>query len=172
MKRVIAIDGASSAGRTSLVDDFVSRVATDLRSFHIDDFACSLPSATWDHLSGSDAGWGEIGVMFNQQLWDECPADGVVLADCFYKLDAPRDHLFSLFGRDQVMYVQLYCELEELERREVLRGDRMVGLARSQYEAVYSYAGYDLRIDSTRSTIEACSSVLRTAMPDTMLQLP
>ncbi len=170
MKRVIAINGASSAGRTSLVADFASRMATDLRSFHVDDFACSLPPATWDRLSGSDAGWGEIARMFNQHLWDECPTNGMVLADCFYKLGTARNHLFSLFGRAQVTYVQLYCELEELERREVLRRDRKVGLARSQFKAVYSYSGYDIRIDSTRSTIEACSRDLHAAMSNTVMQ--
>ncbi len=170
MKHVIAIDGASSSGRTSLVDYFASRVATDLCPFHIDDFAGTLSPAAWDRLSGSDAGWDEISMLFNQHLLEACPTNGVVLADCFYKLGTARDHLFSLFGRDQVTYVQLYCELEELERREVLRGNRKIGLARSQFKAVYSYSGYDIRIDSTHSTIEACSRDLNAALSNSMMQ--
>jgi len=168
MKHVIAINGASSAGCTSLVDRLSVRTADAVRAFHIDDFVRCLPDATWERCSGSDAGWAEIGMLFNQHLFDECPEGGVVLADCFLGLGHAREHLFERFGCDNVTYVQLYCELDELERREALRGDRKRGLARSQFEVIYSFTDFDVRIDSTRSSVAECADALLGVLPGSL----
>lgn len=162
MKRIIAINGASSSGRTSLVAHLASSKSIGVRGLYFDDFVGSLPRATWARCSQTSAGWAEMGALFNQYLFDECPSDGVILADHFMLLDVVREHLFALFGREQVTYVQLYCELGELERREAQRADRKVGLTRSQFKLVYAHKGYDIRIDTTH----ACSATCATALID------
>jgi len=65
-------------------------------------------------------------------------------------------------GRDQeyralltgvdVRFVGLFAPLDVLEARERQRGDRVIGLARWQYDRVHRNVSYDLEIDTTRTT--------------------
>ena len=166
MKRLIVIDGASSSGRTSLARRFQQVTSGNHRAYHLDDFVRDLPIEVWERCSGSDCGWDEIGRRFNAVLFEASRTGVDVVADCLYKLDGARDHLFALFGRERVFYVQLYCDLAELVRRERARGDRKPGLARSQFEAVYAFTGYDLRIDSTARSIDDCATLLARTLVD------
>ena len=52
--------------------------------------------------------------------------------------------------------VGVYCPLEELERREIARGDRKPGYSRSHYDAVHTHAPYDLAVDTAAQTTEEC----------------
>ncbi len=53
------------------------------------------------------------------------------------------------------------CPLEELERRELARGDRQIGFARMQYERVHRYGEYDYEIDTHDHTPEECAAQLK-----------
>ncbi len=163
MKPIVIINGASSSGRTTLVHEFCS-LATGFFPAHVDEFVGKLPSEVWRRCASSDEGWAEIGTLFNEHLIALAKKHRKIIADAFHKVPDARDHLFSRLGRDRVFYVQLYCELRELERREAARGDRRSGLARSQFDSVYSFTGYDLRIDSTRSSANACARTLMDAL--------
>lgn len=48
--------------------------------------------------------------------------------------------------------VAVHCELGELERRELARGDRVIGQARGQFDIVHKGVAYDFKIDTTRLT--------------------
>lgn len=78
-------------------------------------------------------------------------------------------HLFTTLGRNRVFFVQLYCEIEELERREAAREDRPPGLARRQFDAVYSFNDYDLWIDSTIKSVDKCVKDLCTGLSKLLL---
>lgn len=166
MRSIVVVNGASSSGRTSLVRRFQELAPVEYWKIHIDEFITCLPSEMWDRCSHTDSGWVEIGKEFNLHLAEITKRHNRIVADAFYKLPAARDHLFTLLGRERVFYVQLFCELEELERRERARGDRRTGLARSQSESVYSFSGYDLRIDSTRESIDSCANILMSSVTD------
>jgi len=59
-----------------------------------------------------------------------------------------------------VLFVGVKCPLEELERRELARGDRHVGFARWQYERVHAFGAYDFELDTSASTPEQCAGLL------------
>jgi chloramphenicol 3-O phosphotransferase len=52
----------------------------------------------------------------------------------------------------EVSYVGVHCSLVELERREVARGDRVIGQARGQFDRVHQGMRYDLEVDSTHDS--------------------
>lgn len=160
MKQIIVVNGVSSSGRTSLVTQFCLMTGTEYRKTHIDEFIKTLSPHEWEKWAGTDTGWSEIGKRYNHYLADLSHSFEKIIADAFYILPTAREHLFSLFGRRHVFYVQLFCELHELERREVARGDRPIGLARSQFDTLYSFADYDLKIDSTEKSIKTCAEEL------------
>ena len=77
-----------------------------------------------------------------------------------YPLSEPwrlADLLVVLDGYD-VTVVDVVCSPEELERRERLRGDRPLGLARSQ--AVYDHGDRDLSVDTTTASPEQCAETI------------
>jgi len=66
----------------------------------------------------------------------------------------------TLFEGLEVIFVGLYCSLEELERREIRRGDRETGLARFQYQRVHTHGIYDIELDTSTMTAETCTSII------------
>lgn len=60
----------------------------------------------------------------------------------------------------EVIFVGVKCPVEELERRELARGDRHVGFARWQFERVHRFGAYDFEIDTSVNTPVACAEEL------------
>ena len=57
-------------------------------------------------------------------------------------------------------WVGVRCSLEELERRELARGDRRRGLARWQFMRVHEGKPYALEVDTSRRTPEECAAAI------------
>jgi chloramphenicol 3-O phosphotransferase len=57
-------------------------------------------------------------------------------------------HLISLVANFDVFFVGLHCSLPELERREILRGNRRPGEALADYQTVHTITSYDLELNS------------------------
>jgi chloramphenicol 3-O phosphotransferase len=56
--------------------------------------------------------------------------------------------------------VGVFAPLDVLERRDRDRGDRAPGLAHSQFDVVHRGRSYDLEIDSSKMTADACAAVI------------
>lgn len=56
-----------------------------------------------------------------------------------------------------VTFVGVHCPIEELERREVARGDRQVGLARWQFPTVHADKEYDITVDTMKCDPLECA---------------
>jgi chloramphenicol 3-O phosphotransferase len=160
MKKAIIVNGVSSAGCTSLVKRFCELSEGEYIGLHVDEFTNTLPKDMWKRCCDSDAGWAEIGIAFNKHISSVLKRHDKIIADAFYRLSVARDHLFNKLGRKNIFFVQMYCCMEELERREIARGDRPKGLARSQFNDVYSCAEYDFLLDSSDIDIDQCVSKL------------
>ncbi|MEV4627356.1 AAA family ATPase [Micromonospora sp. NPDC049523] len=74
------------------------------------------------------------------------------------------DLLDVLDGYD-VTLVEVRCAPEELDRRERNRGDRPVGLARSQ-TGVYAYGECDIAVDTTSTGPDACAATIVGALDE------
>lgn len=69
------------------------------------------------------------------------------------------DWLALLDGLD-VFIVGVRCELDELERREAARGDRVIGQARGQFDLVHADVVYDVEVDTTRNSAEISAAAI------------
>jgi chloramphenicol 3-O phosphotransferase len=159
MRKTIIVDGVSSAGCTSLVKKFCELTNEEYQRLHVDEFTTGLPKDVQERRN-SDKGWTEITIAFNHHIVSVLKQYDKVIAETLYKLPLTRNHLFNILGRENIFYVQMFCGLEELERREVIRGDRPKGLARSQFSDVYSFSEYDIQLDSSNLTLEKCCTIL------------
>lgn len=56
----------------------------------------------------------------------------------------------------QKLYVGVHCATEILEKREMKRGDRMVGSAKAQNKLVHVGKTYDLDIDTGKNDLQIC----------------
>lgn len=59
-----------------------------------------------------------------------------------------------------VIFVGVQCPVEELERRELARGDRHVGIARWQFDHVHRFGPYDFELRTDRLTPDQCGREL------------
>ena len=69
-------------------------------------------------------------------------------------------------AEQRVFLVGLHCSLEELERREKARGDRLVGSAQIQYQRVHQPGIYDLELHSDAGSPEQCAETIETALQE------
>ena len=57
-----------------------------------------------------------------------------------------------------VYFIGVMCDLKEMQEREILRGDRALGLARDQTTSVHGLSRpYDLTVDTTTKSAFACA---------------
>ena len=61
----------------------------------------------------------------------------------------------------EVFMVGVFASLDVLEARELQRGDRMIGLARAQYDRVHAGMKYDLEIDTSGASPKECAQMIK-----------
>ncbi|MDY0883419.1 chloramphenicol phosphotransferase CPT family protein [Dongia soli] len=66
-------------------------------------------------------------------------------------------HYAEILAAFEVFRVGVFAPLDVLEARERQRGDRLIGLARWQYDRVHQGIAYDLEIDASRATPLDCA---------------
>jgi chloramphenicol 3-O phosphotransferase len=66
-----------------------------------------------------------------------------------------------LFAPFQVFLIGVHARLETLEAREKARGDRLIGLARWQFERVHKGMVYDLELDTDDASPAECALAIK-----------
>jgi len=171
--RVVVLNGASSAGKTTLATAFRdqrARAGDFWLVIGIDDFLAKLP-AEWMSAGRDRGAFADDGVRFEptaegidvsvgslgRQLlraYQACVraaaqtglnvmVDEVVIDDTSWT-----DWVAALRGLE-VVWVGVRCAAEVAEERSTVRGDRYRGLARAQTAIVHRYPTYDFEIDTT-----------------------
>ncbi len=74
-------------------------------------------------------------------------------------LDAKQvlEHCLDILYDYPVLLVGVRCPLEELEKREKVRGDRIIGLAKIQFERVHAHTLYDVEVDTSKLNPMECA---------------
>ena len=157
--QVLVLNGASSAGKSSLAKALQGALPEPHLHVALDAFRAMEPADYWRGLDtaltqrwiaglcramhSTVAAFAESGqhVIFDTAL------DKQSVVDAFR---ADLGHLgFELIG--------VHCALDELERRETARGDRPSGLARRQFGTIHAGRTYDFNVDTTRTSAAACA---------------
>jgi len=86
-------------------------------------------------------------LVVDEVIWDRADLD---------------DYRRRLAGHD-LRIVGVFAPLEVIERREQARGDRVLGLARWQYDKVHAGMAYDLELDTSVATPDALAAQLKSA---------
>ncbi len=169
--KLILLNGATSAGKTSLARRLQAQLPGLWLNASIDDFINMMPLGLRDDADG-------IKIVKNddaETVHLEFGPAGFAMIQAFHraavamtaKANVIVDHVMfdprfwpdwqSAAGLIPSLVVGVHCELPVLERREQERGDRMIGQARAQVDRVHRGLAYDLEVDTTNSSPSDCA---------------
>jgi chloramphenicol 3-O phosphotransferase len=185
---VIFLNGASSAGKTTLGRALQDAVDVPYLLMGLDTCFAMVP-AQW---SGGPMGahrergfqyvdlpdedgqpvrgisYGPVGLRmlqgFHRAVREFVQAGNPVIVDEMMLGPEVRDHWFETLATLDVIRVGVRCELAELERREAARKGP-AGLARWSGQRVHEGMPYDLWVDTTGETAQACAARILAAGP-------
>ena len=175
---VIFLNGCTSAGKSSIAQALQVGLPEPYLLTGIDDAFAMLPPGMHNNKDGfffdqNEDGlirlnFGEFGRATLKSHHRAAAAiaksnvnlilDEVVLN--FDLLESWRTELRDL----DVFWIGVHCDLAELERREIARGDRVLGQARGQFEIVHQHMKYDFEVDSTSATSKDCAAQIIDAL--------
>ena len=149
--KIILINGASSAGKSTLAAAVHKQLNVPFIRFTFDQFIDSnaFPSA---QIRAGAFSWQEMRpAIFDgyHRCWPALAGAGNnLLIDHIIEQKSWIVDLTQMLNDFDVFCVALHCSIEELERREIARGDRGKGDARRDLEVVHKYTSYDLELNS------------------------
>ncbi len=175
--RIIILNGVGSAGKGSIARALQAITTEPFLHVEMDAFLAMLPAAMIGHPDG---------IVFETVQQDGAPMvvirTGAVAQRAFRGM---RHAIAALAAQgnnlivDEVMtgdqmaeyaallapfdprVVGVFAPLEVLEARERQRGDRMIGLARWQFDRVHAGMRYDLVVDTSTATPEECAALIK-----------
>ena len=174
---IIFLNGWTSAGKTSIAQALQARLDPPHLRYGIDDAFAMLPLRLHDQPDGfffdRDArglvrlNHGPFGQATLRAYRRAAAAIAgmvdVIVDEVVLEAAIAADWISVVRGLD-VVAVGVHCDLDELERREVARGDRLVGQARGQFDIVHRWFRYDLEIDTTSASPEAAADTIIAAL--------
>jgi chloramphenicol 3-O phosphotransferase len=175
---VILLNGAGSAGKSSIARALQAITAEPFLHVAMDAFLDMMPARCWDHPDG---------VTFETVQQDGKPSvvirsgpvaerilrgmrcavaamaregNNLIVDDVL--IENEMAEYAALLADVTFRTVGVLAPLDVLEARERERGDRMIGLARWQYDRVHHGKRYDLELDSSKATPMECALLVKT----------
>ena len=158
--RILLLNGPSSAGKTTLAWELQTSAPSYWYWLPLDYFLDAVPSQQWEKDESE-------GFRIAFDLHHDCvklisdQGKDVIVDTVFCGKDS-----FASFEKKlsnyTVIMVKVTCPVEELNRREIARGDRDIGLAAGQVEIMVPQQSYDLIVDTyAQSTEEIARKILK-----------
>jgi len=163
----LVLNGASSSGKTTLAHAFL-KAAPDYHYLAVDTHLQLLMEAYQQKYVPILAENTEIKphligyllhgfvLSFHDLIRTYLQAGQNVIVDHVLQEPEWRDDLLQKLAAYPVRFVGVFCGLETLEKRERLRRDREIGLARVQFKRVHQGMDYALQIETDKMSPEVC----------------
>lgn len=151
---IIFINGATSSGKTTIAKSLQTKINEPFWHYSIDHFRDSgvLPM---ERFRKKEFDWSCYRDSFFEGFHNSIPifanAGNNLIIEHIVETREWMDLLLRLLKPFDVYFVGVHCPLEELERRELERGDRPVGGAKKDFESIHLHVEYDIEIDSMNS---------------------
>ena len=169
MSNIIFLNGTSSSGKTTLAKEI--QQLSDVRYFHmsIDSFCNMLAPKFLENDLWNSA---NIAASTMHKTTLSLCSDGEnviidnVIDDTFIHWLKECIFLFKDFN---VTFVNVFCDIDDLVKREIQRGDREIGQATAQLKNMSIINDYDLRVNTTIMTTNDCAKyILNNLTKDTV----
>lgn len=166
---IVFLNGTSSSGKTSISLELKNQKDIPFHHLSIDDFFRNYnqyidntypdmePTRELDDHVVADILFDPIISVYYAtiKLFSEMGLN--VIMDTVIDNDKWFNDFYDLLSDHPILFVGVRCSKEELTRREQSRGDRMIGLAHSQFDNVYSYNEYDLEVNTEQFSPAECA---------------
>lgn len=185
--KIIILNGGSSAGKTSLAKALQQIMVPTYMLLGIDAFWLALPPQQLDletvspecfrwqyeHIGGKEyfrvIPGPLLDVAMKARFWAVRQylerGLNVVADEVFWSFDWVLESAKAFAGFD-VYLVGVYCDDDELDRREAVRGDRWSGWGRGSQHFAHQNMKYDLIVDTTHSSSVESANVIKAAIND------
>ncbi|MCA0458566.1 MAG: chloramphenicol phosphotransferase [Chloroflexi bacterium] len=182
--KIILLNGASSSGKSSIVQALQTTLDEAYLEAGIDKFLFMLPHDylmkpdLWHQVIGYEkadsgdllptVGWhghqlmrgmyrsiAALASVGNNVVADHVLLDKSWLADCL-----------DVFAGYDVLFVGIQCPKEVLEAREKGRGDRTLGQAAGQAGIIHQGCIYDYEVDTSKLSAAECANQIKARLLD------
>ncbi len=157
--KIILLNGVSSAGKTTLSKAIQNNLQTPYYHICCDDFMNMSPA----HLLKSQF---DKQLLITQSLMHDViklfsdKGHCVIVDDVVLDLPDKNDFLYeysAMLSGYPVMLVHVICPMDELIRRQTIRGDRYPDQAQWQSVREYTNIPYDLTVDTYAESTDTCA---------------
>jgi chloramphenicol 3-O phosphotransferase len=161
---IIVLNGASSAGKSTLAAALQARLPLPFWHWSIDHLRAAkvLP---WSRIDGGEFPWPGLRESFfdgfHRSIAAFAAAGNPLIVEHIVEREAWLRRLVGLLAGHDVFFVGVHCPLEELERRERLRGDRRLGEARADFAVTHGFGPYDHECAVTGDVGAVADAVVR-----------
>lgn len=172
---IIFLNGCSSSGKSSMAKALQHLSLKPLLTLGIDSFIGMMPSKYWGSEEKASEGFKLVTSKtenkkiveiktgpFAEDILHSMPKVIKLLAEEGYDIiidevlfgDKILQHYVENLVNHKVYFIGVVCSLETIEEREILRGNRPVGMARGQINVVHLEPRYyDLSVDTTNNSV-------------------
>ncbi len=155
----IVLNGASSSGKTSIVQSLQKHSRLPILHASLDTFTDMFdwPSVREEERKECH----RVGVSNFHKCLPTLASSRfpLVIDHVFERMDWFENCFRSLENR-RILFVGVHCPLAILEERERKRGDRRIGLAKAQFDLVHVDKVYGLEFDTSEMDSETCAKVI------------
>ena len=162
--KVILLNGASSAGKSTLASALQQQLPLPFWHYSIDHlaFARVLPHA---RIDSGEFPWPtqrqQFFEGFHRSIHAFAAAANNLIVEHITETESWLRRLVLLLESQDVFFVGLHCPLEELERRALHRGARKVDEARADFRVTHTFGAYDFECNSIEGASEVASKVIK-----------
>lgn len=167
--QVIFLNGASSSGKTTLSRALQRRLTLPYIYLAEDMFFGAFPPHAYPPDEAYRYGW-RLYNGFTQCTRTLVDCENLLIVDTAAWVPGSLPGFVNALWDKRVFAVGVHCPLEILEAREQQRGDRGVGMARRQFEAVHQNALYDFELDTSLADADTCAERVIQSMQE--MQVP
>ncbi len=165
----IYLNGTSSSGKSSIAKELQKLRSEPLFYFSIDTLLYSLAEEDLKAIMGKrpyrqTLNWESIFEGYFASVAALVNTGNNVIVDCpIYSAGLARFFEKYLGPVEEKIVVKIDCPLAILEDREKARGDRVLGVAKSQFDGIHRFLNYDLDVDTSKEkTLEIASLISKT----------
>ncbi|WP_053367873.1 chloramphenicol phosphotransferase CPT family protein [Bacillus sp. FJAT-27245] len=167
--KIIFLNGASSSGKTSLANELVSILEEPYIYLSADQIGEFLESFISEGYNPYDEKMikafymirPSMMALFHHFIKFLAMIEKNVIVDHIVLLPAWLKEFCELLSDYSVYFIGVHCSLEELERRELARGNRKIGSAKAQLEQVHKHIIYDYEVDTSNASSRECALMIK-----------
>jgi chloramphenicol 3-O phosphotransferase len=169
--QVIVLNGGSSAGKSGIARCLQTVLPDPWLALGTDTLVQAMPGSSRTSAAGIEfASDGAVIVGPEFRLLEAAWISGIaamagagariIVDEVFLGGAASQQRWKTALGPLPVLWVGVRCESAVAAGREIARGDRIIGMAAAQADAVHQGVVYDLQVDTTHTEAWECAQAI------------